>query len=487
MVNIKYKILQTMDKGTNIFSEMASFFKKSGKISAFNAISGVMKNVKLNLRPLGFEKPRHNCLYPTLCVLQLLLMFPSFSVANPANYTTSPLFKLVSCHKDVFYDFLNNGRTKWRKIMYYINCQLWAKITVRSDHKKRDLPVVLIFDDTDIIKASSAIEMVSKIFSHVTNSSHWGYKGLFCCLSDGISQLLMDFSLCREYKEADFGLNRRQAARQYKSADDEDAEIASRKKECVMSKIELMKEMIKRCVKYGIHFEYILCDSWFTCTEIVNFVRGLHGKHYLGMIRMSKTRYGYGQGLFTADTLASRLWKTGEKHHRMYGYTYMTADVTLDGKPVRLFFSRRNEHDKWHAYLTTNMKLDFQQAFRIYSMRWAIEVCNKEEKGLLGMDKCQSRHFAAQIAHVSIACLQYNMLSIAKRFSDYETIGEIFRGTKDDALEITIAQRILEFIVDIATELEDMCGCDTDRLIDNLINNPDCKNPFVKIYEKLIA
>lgn len=249
MVNIKYKILQTMDKGTNIFSEMASFFKKSGKISAFNAISGVMKNVKLNLRPLGFEKPRHNCLYPTLCVLQLLLMFPSFSVANPANYTTSPLFKLVSCHKDVFYDFLNNGRTKWRKIMYYINCQLWAKITVRSDHKKRDLPVVLIFDDTDIIKASSAIEMVSKIFSHVTNSSHWGYKGLFCCLSDGISQLLMDFSLCREYKEADFGLNRRQAARQYKSADDEDAEIASRKKECVMSKIELMKEMIKRCVK----------------------------------------------------------------------------------------------------------------------------------------------------------------------------------------------------------------------------------------------
>lgn len=165
----------------------------------------------------------------------------------------------------------------------------------------------------------------------------------------------------------------------------------------------------------------------------------------------------------------------------------MTADVTLDGKPVRLFFSRRNEHDKWRAYLTTNMKLDFQQAFRIYSMRWAIEVCNKEEKGLLGMDKCQSRHFAAQIAHVSIACLQYNMLSIAKRFSDYETIGEIFRGTKDDALEITIAQRILEFIVDIATELEDMCGCDTDRLIDNLINNPDCKNPFVKIYEKLIA
>lgn len=173
-------------------------------------------------------------------------MFPCFSVANPANYADSPLFKLVSCHKDVFYEFLNNGKTKWRKIMYYINRQLWTKITVRSDHRKRKLPTVLIFDDTDIIKASSGIEMVSRIFSHVTNSRHWGYKGLFCCLSDGISQLLMDFSLCCECKDAGFGLNRRQAARQYKSVEGEDAEIASRKKECVMSKIELVKEMTRR-------------------------------------------------------------------------------------------------------------------------------------------------------------------------------------------------------------------------------------------------
>lgn len=476
-----------MCKVTKIFSEVASFFRKDDGNSAIGAISLMLKNVKFNLRPLGFEKPKPNCLYPALCILQLLLMFPMFTVSNPSHYADSPLFKLVSCHKDVFYDFLNNGRTKWRKIMYYINCQLWTKITVRSDFKKRSLPTVLIFDDTDIIKASNAIEMVSRIFSHVTHSKHWGYKGLFCCLSDGISQLLMDFSLCREYKEADFGLNRRQSAHQYKAADGEDSEIASRKKECVMSKIELMKEMIKRCINHGIHFEYVLCDSWFTCTDIVNFVRGLHGKDYLGMIKMSKTRYGYKKGLFTANTLAAKLWKEKERHNRMFGYTYMVADVTLDGKPVRLFFTRRNKNDKWRAYLTTNMKLDFKKAFRIYSMRWAIEVCNKEEKSLLGMDKCQSRHFAAQIAHVSITCLQYNILSVTKRFSDYETTGELFRETNEDALELTIAERILEFIIDIAAKMEDEFGCDTEKIIYNLINKPDSKILFVKIYEKVIA
>ena len=487
MVNKEYKTLQTMGKVTKIFSEIASFFQKSGKNSAFVAISSVMKSVKFSSRALCFGKPKPNCLYPALSVLQLLLLFPCFGISNPANYTESSLFRFASCHKDVFYDFLNNGCIKWRKIMYYINCQLWNKIASRVDHKKRDLPVVLIFDDTDIIKASSATELVSKIFSHVTGNSHWGYKGLFCCLSDGISQLLMDFSLCREYKNAEYGLSRRQAARQYKSAEGEDAEIANRKKECDMSKIELMKEMIKRCVKHGVKFEYVLCDSWFACIEIINFVRSMHGKDYLGMIKMTKTRYLWRGKSYTARMLAGKLWKSEDKHHRLYGYTYMVADVGLDGKPVRLFFSRRNSQDDWKAYVTTNMELDFLQAFRIYSMRWAIEVCNKEEKGLLGMDKCQSRHFAAQIAHISITCLQYNILSIAKRFSSYETIGELFRGTKADALEITIAERILDFIIEVAIKLEDVCDSNTDKLIDNLINKPESMGAFVKMYEKLVA
>jgi len=45
VVNNEYKILQTMCKVTNIFSEIVSFFQKSSKISAVDAISSVMKNV----------------------------------------------------------------------------------------------------------------------------------------------------------------------------------------------------------------------------------------------------------------------------------------------------------------------------------------------------------------------------------------------------------------------------------------------------------
>ena len=53
---------------------------------------------------------------------------------------------------------------------------------------------------------------------------------------------------------------------------------------------------------------------------------------------------------------------------------------------------------------------------------------------------------------------QCNILSLTKRFSDYETIGELFRGTMADAQEVAFAERIIDFFIEIAAELEDICG-----------------------------
>ena len=53
--------------------------------------------------------------------------------------------------------------------------------------------------------------------------------------------------------------------------------------------------------------------------------------------------------------------------------------------------------------------------------------------------------------------------------------------------EITIAERVLDFIIEVATKLEDICDSNTDKLIDNLINKPESMGAFVKMYEKLAA
>jgi hypothetical protein len=54
-------------------------------------------------------------------------------------------------------------------------------------------------------------------------------------------------------------------------------------------------------------------------------------------------------------------------------------------------------------------------------------------------------------------------------------------------LEVTIAERILDFIINVAAELEDEFDCDTDKLIYKLIHKPESKLLFVKIYEKVVA
>lgn len=51
--------------------------------------------------------------------------------------------------------------------------------------------------------------------------------------------------------------------------------------------------MMKRAWKTGIHGDYALCDSWFTCEGLIAAVREL-GKgcvHFVGLAKMGNTRY----------------------------------------------------------------------------------------------------------------------------------------------------------------------------------------------------
>mgnify|MGYP000007772772 CR=1 FL=1 len=68
--------------------------------------------------------------------------------------------------------------------------------------------------------------------------------------------------------------------------------------------------------------------------------------------------------------------------------------------------------------------MNFVRAFELYERRWGIEVIFKECRGYLGLGKCQSRSYNAQIAETTLCFMMYQMLSLAKRFSEYETLGD---------------------------------------------------------------
>ena len=68
---------------------------------------------------------------------------------------------------------------------------------------------------------------------------------------------------------------------------------------------------------------------------------------------------------------------------------------------------------------------------RIYERRWGIEVIFKECGGYLGLGKCQSRSYNAQIADTTLCFMMYQMFYLVKRFSEYETLGALFRSERD--------------------------------------------------------
>ncbi len=479
-----------MSKGTNFISEIGRYFKENDATSAMNAIMDIIRTLNLSEKRLFGEVSRCNCKYSQLQVLQLLLLFPCFMIKNAFNYSTSSLCSIADCGKDVFYRFLSREDYDWRRILINITTRLWRK-TQQGTEREDLAPVCLMVDDTDYPKRGIQTEMIGKVFSHVEHKMILGFKGLFLGITDGATQMLMDFCLVGEKgKKGNYNLRQKQLDARFSKERKEDSHTARRIKEYDESKITLMIEMIKRIISRKIHFDYILADSWFACAEVIKFVTSRHIKcHYLGMIKIGKTKYHYKRKDYTAKALVALFDhpKRGRKFCRCIGCYYVTVDVEFAGRKVRLFFTKRNKNSDWNALITTNTELEFKDAYRIYSMRWSLEVVFKDSKGKLGLGKYQVRNFASQIACTAITAIQYNILATVRRFSSYETIGGLFREVTKNSVELTITERIWGMIIDIVNEIAQCFEIEDEKIFQTLINRSEKLKHFIQIYELKMA
>ena len=454
-------------------------------------IMNVIKGIKMNEQTLFGRKSRCNSKYSLLQVFQLLLVCPCFMIRNPFSIYGSPLGGKLGCRKDVFYEFLNDGRTDWRKLMYHIACQLWTKIIVRSDHKPTD--TCLMIDDTDFPKTGRHMENIGRVHSHLEHRSILGFKALFLGVTDGISQMLLDFAILGEKgRKGNYGMSQKELSQRYSIERAENAALQVRLAEYSMSKIDLAIEMVRRAIRQKVRFRYVLADSWFTCAKIVRFIRSRHVKcDYIGMIKVGeegKTKYRFERKDLTAPAIIKKLNRRGDKKYsRKLRCWYMSADVAFADTIIRLFFIRRSKRGPWSGLLTTDLNLGLFEAYRIYSRRWSLEVIFKESKGLLGLGKCQSNNFAAQIASTSFVALQYNILSAVKRFMDYETIGELFRQANQDSHELTISERIWQAILELVAAITKVFSIADEDVLDALVNESDEIAHICKLYQCKMA
>ena len=78
----------------------------------------------------------------------------------------------------------------------------------------------------------------------------------------------------------------------------------------------------------------------------------------------------------------------------------------------------------------------------IYQTRWTIEAFFYESKQLLGLGKCQSNNFDAQIAVVTLTMVQHILLNLGYRMENYVTMEGLFSQIKEDAIKQRLNQRL---------------------------------------------
>ena len=246
------------------------------------------------------------------------------------------------------------------------------------------------------------------------------------------------------------------------------------------SKIDCAIKMFKRAISQGFIVDYVLMDSWFTCEAFINAVLSVkkHVVHLIGMYKIAKTKFQYCGGVYTYSQIRNMLGKA--RRCRKLGFYYKEATVTHGGKTLKLFFSKQGKNGKWKVFICTDTALTFIKMIEIYQTRWAIEVFFKEAKQLLGLGKCQSNDFDAQIADATITMVQHILLTCRFRYENYESKTGMFAQIKEEATLQRLNQRLWGLFLEIVQVIADVfVETGQEQLFERIIQDE-------KVYEKIV-
>ena len=363
------------------------------------------------------------------------------------------------------------------------------KLTLADENGERDRNAVrcIVFDDSTLPKTGRYIEKVSRVWDHVLNRCILGYKLLAMGYWDGVSFIPLDFSLHREKgKNADkpFGLKRKEYRKQYRKKRKKGTHSWDRAKEADSTKIESAVKMFWRAISKGIKVDYILMDSWFTCEAFISAVRKVKNQtvHLIGMYKISKTKFNYSDQKLTYSQIRNILGKA--KRCRKLRLYYKEAVVGYNDQPLKMFFSRQGQNGKWKVFITTNTELSFIRMIEIYQIRWSVEVFFKEAKQLLGLGKCQSNDFDAQIADTTITMIQHILLTLKYRFEHYESKGALFEHLKEGIIQSRLNERLWALFIELLRLIEVLFdGIDEMEILERILNDEKAYEMFNRLLQ----
>ena len=456
------------------FSELSKFLDdKSSVCSDFLSLLDRFRLGRL-IHQLKMEKEKGAS---SLDLLKYLLIFRLFG-QNIHQSLHHQFADYVDGGKNQFYRFLTRPRMDWRRLLLRTAKSFFRIVKEESEDSEQEHEMYFILDDTMLEKFGICMEGISRVFDHVAQKCALGYKLMLLAITDTKSTVPLDFSLHSEAgRKGNFGLTKKQLKDRFSKKRDHDDCMKKRADELLMDKPTVAIQMLRRAVKNGFMAKYLLMDKWFFGKDFIQEVRNIKNGaiHVITLLRKKETCFMVDGKKMSAKMLIQKKEREGFKQCRRYKSLYATVKADYHGTPVHLFIIRYGRSSKYEVMITTDMSLSFKDAFERYQIRWNIEVLFYENKQYLELGKCQSTDLNAQIADCTLAFIGYSIISLRKRFSDYETFGGLFRDIQEGLLELTFIERILPMIAELLERIARLFDSTLDDLMERAMADEEAR------------
>ena len=421
--------------------------------------------------------------------VQLILSLCMFRIMDESIHAVykKGFYGLLETGKNCYYRMLNRETMDWRKLLFRVACRFLAVIHRQKAEEIHQVRCFII-DDTTLEKTGYKMERAGIVHDHVDGRYVLGFKLLLLALFDGRSTIPVDFSIHREKgTKGDYGLTKEQRKAQFKKQRKEGCPAKQRLEESDKSKVEMAIEMLRRAYREGMRADLVLTDSWFTHEWFISEIRkiGAGALHFVGLAKMGNTKYLVGGHRRTAGELVARYEREHTHDCRKYKCRYITLSGMLGQQPVRIFLIKYGRARNWNVLLTSDTRMSFVKAFEAYQIRWNIEVLNKETKQYLGLGAYQGRDFDGLIADCTLCYVTYTVLALEQRFTQYETMGELFRKEREDLIALTLWKRTLACLKRLLEVLAERLGLDFEDLLMQIVSDEQAAREYQVMAEAL--
>jgi len=280
------------------------------------------------------------------------------------------------------------------------------------------------------------------------------------------------------------GLKENEYSTQFKKQRQKDTAGYKRKKEIDSNKIDSTISMIRRALKNGFKFEYVLTDSWFFCGKLLKYISSLGNTvHLVSMAKLGNAKYKI---LPTNNYMSSKqilvINKRKVQKNRAYKAKYIKIQATYQGIRVVMVYVNIGKGENWRLLVSTDTSISFNRLMEVYKIRWTIEVFFKESKQYLLLGKSQSQDFDAQIADTTLSFIRYILLSYYERIHYGTSIGGIFQNLAQASVEENLVADLSHVFMELLQAFAQLAGVDFMTLYEELIRQPQYQKSINKLH-----